>query len=206
MIKAFAQRIAVTMGVHLQVDRDRVEIFTYGLEIILGTFVQLTLLLLLSITMDTFITTMICLIAFASLRYFGGGVHLRTYYGCLTVGVALLLGLGKLATKVVSLEVLTITSVLVLLLGVYTIFNWAPADTEKKQIKDISTRFRQRKKAFFVLTVWSIVTFVFIKYKLTAFAFAVILGLFSSTFLITPLGYRTVHAFDNILNTTGRRC
>ncbi|KJS17015.1 MAG: hypothetical protein VR69_06865 [Peptococcaceae bacterium BRH_c4b] len=197
------------MGAQLQVDRDKVEIFAYGLEIILGALLQLTILLLLSLFMDTFITTMICLIAFASLRYFGGGVHLNTYSGCLIVGVSLLLGLGKLATIDVSLEALTVISVLALLMGTYTIFRWAPAGTEKKQIKDETTRLRQRKKALLVITVWSIITVVLIKQKLNANAFAAVLGAFGSFILITPLGYKAFKAFDNILNIIWkgvRRC
>ena len=196
----------MTMGTQLQVDRDRVEIFTYGLEIILGTFVQLTLLLLLSIIMDTFITTTICLIAFASLRCFGGGVHLNTYYGCLAAGVSLLLGMGKLATMDVNPGVLKVTSVFALLLGVYIIFKWAPAGTEKKQIKDESIRLRQRKKALFVLTVWFVITLVLIKQELTPTAFAAALGTIGSLFFITPWGYGAVKALNNILNIYLRRC
>lgn len=201
MIKAFARRIAAAMGAQLQVERDRVEIFAYGLEIILGTVIQLTLLLLLSLVMGTFITTITCLTAFASLRYFGGGTHLSTYYGCLIAGVSLLLGLGKLATVQVSLESFSIIALLVLLTGVYTIFKWVPAGTEKKQIKDESTKLRQRKKALFVITVWSVITVVLIKQELTYNAFAAVLGVLGSIFLITPWGYRAVKVLDNILNT-----
>ena len=206
MIKVFARRIAVTMGTQLQADRDRVEIFAYGLEIIIGTFVQLTLLLLSSIIMDTFITTMICLTAFASLRYFGGGVHLSTYYRCSAIGVSLLLGLGKLAAIDLSFKPLIVISLSALLLGTYTISRWAPAGTEKKQIKDELIRLRQRKKAFLVLTVWSVITTVLIKQELNADAFAAVLGVFGSLFLITPWGYRAVKALDNILNIIVRGC
>ena len=206
MIKALARRIAVTMGAQLQVDRDRVEIFAYGLEIIFGTLVQLTLLLLLSLIMDTFITTLICLIAFASLRYYGGGAHLCTYFGCLTIGVSMLLGLGKLAAIDVSLEALTTISVFSLLLGVYTILKWAPAGTEKKQIRDELTRIRQRKKTLFVLTAWSVVMLVLIKQELTGNAFAAVLGALGSLFLITPWGYRYVEALDNTINNIIRGC
>lgn len=205
MIKVFARRIAATMGAQLQADRERVEVFAYGLEIILGTFVQLTLLILLSIVMDTFITTATCLIAFASLRCFGGGVHLSTYYGCLIVGIFLLLGLGKLATMDVNPGVLTATSVFALLSGVYIIFKWAPGGTEKKQIKDELIRLRQRKKALFVLTVWFVTTLVLIQQELILTAFAAVLGITGSLFLITPWGYVAVKALDNILNTFLRR-
>ena len=200
-MKAFVRRIAVTMGTQLQVERDKIDIFAYGLEIILGTLVQLTLLILLSFIMGAFKTTMVCLVAFASLRYFGGGTHLSTYSGCLIVGIALLLGLGKLAmTLDVSLAVLTGISALTLLTGIYIILQWAPAGTEKKQLKDGAIRLRQRNKALFVLTVWSAVTMVLIQQELTAYAFAAVLGTLGSLFLITPWGYRAVKALDNVQN------
>ena len=198
MIKTLAHKIAVTMGAQLRADRERVEVFAYGLEIILGAFVQLTLLIVLSLTFGAFRTTIICLAAFASLRYFGGGPHLSTYSGCLIIGTALILGLGKMATIDVNLAALTGISALTLLTGVYTILRWAPADTEKKRIKDETVRLRQRNKALFVLAVWSAVMIVLIKQELTADAFAAALGTLGSLFLITPWGYRAVKALDNI--------
>jgi accessory gene regulator B len=206
MMKAFARRIAVTMGTQLQVERDKIDIFAYGLEIILGTLVQLALLILLSFIIGAFKTTMVCLVAFASLRYFGGGTHLSTYSGCLIVGINLLLGLGKLAMTIdVSLAALTGISALTLLTGIYIILRWAPAGTEKKQIKDESIRLRQRNKALFVLTVCSAVTMVLIQQELTAYAFAAVLGTLGSLFLITPWGYRAVKALGNIPNIFLRR-
>ena len=198
MIKAFAHRIAATMGAQLQADRGMVEVFAYGLEIILGAFVQLTLLIVLSLTMGTFKTTMVCLAVFASLRYFGGGTHLSAYSGCLIIGTALILGLGKVAAIDVNLAALTAISALALLTGVYTILRWAPADTEKKRIKDEKVRLRQRNKALFTLAVWSAVMIVLIKQELTAAAFAAALGTIGSLFLITPWGYRAVKALDDI--------
>lgn len=198
MIKALAHRIAVTMGAQLQVDRERIEVFAYGLEIILGAFLQLTLLIVLSLTMGTFKTTIICLAAFASLRYSGGGAHLSAYSGCLIIGTALILGLGKMAAIDVNLAALTAISALALLTGVYTILRWAPADTEKKRIKDETVRLRQRNKALFTLAVWSAVMIVLIKQELTAAAFAAALGILGSLFLITPWGYRAGKALDNI--------
>lgn len=205
-MRSAIERIAITMGARLQVDRDRVEVYAYGLEIILGALVQLTLLILLSLVMDVFITTMVCMIAFASLRYFGGGVHLSTYSGCLTVSVALLLALGKLATIDISFEALTVISILALLMGTFIIIRWVPAGTDKKQIKDEATRLRQRKKALMILITWFVITLLLITQKSTANAFAVALGTLGSLFLITPWGYSAAKALDNILNITWKGC
>lgn len=188
------------MGTQLQVNRDRVEIFAYGLEIILGLLVQLAIILLLSLLMDTLKSTMVCLVAYTSLRYFGGGAHLSTQLGCFVTGVSLILGLGKLATIDVSVEVLTYVSTLALLMGVYNIFRWVPAGTEKKHIKDESIKLRQKKKAFLVLTIWSVITAALIKQELNVYAFAAVLGIHGSLFVVTPWGYRAVKALDNILN------
>ncbi|MCF8023489.1 MAG: accessory gene regulator B family protein, partial [Clostridiales bacterium] len=186
MIKVFAQKIAVTMGAWLQVDRDRIEVFAYGLEIILGIIVQFLILIWLSLILNNFITTMVSLVAFASLRYFGGGVHLSTYYRCLIVGTSLLLALGKLSTIDISLEVLKVFSILAFLIGTFIIFRWVPAGTEKKQIKDKRTRRQQKIKTLFVLIMLFAVTWILIIQKLNAGAFAVVLGLVGSLFLITP--------------------
>ena len=110
------------------------------------------------------------------------------------------MALGKLATISISPDTLTVISVSALLMGTFTIFRWVPAGTEKKQIKDESIRLQQRKKALFVLTVWSVITVVLLKQESTANTLAVVLGAFGSFFLITPLGYKAAKAFDNILN------
>jgi len=204
MINKFAHKIAVTMGAQLQVDRDKVDVFAYGLEIILGALVQLTLLIWLSLIMDVFTTTMICMVAFASLRCFGGGIHLSTYSGCLIVGITMLLALGKLATIAVGIETLVVISIATLLMGIFTTFKWVPAGTAKKQIKDRTIRLRQRKKTFLTLIVWSIIILLLITQQSTAHAFAAVLGAFSSLFLITPWGYGAVQALENILKLPER--
>lgn len=206
MIKVLAQKIAVIMGTRLQVERDRVEVFAYGLEIILGTLLQLLILIWLSLILNTFITTMASLVAFASLRYFGGGVHLSTYYRCLIVGTSLLLALGKLATIDISLAALKIIYLSVFIMGAFITVRWVPAGTEKKQIKDKKTRRQQKIKTLFVLIMLSAVTWIFIIQKLNAGAFAVVLGLAGSLFLITPWGYRAVKALEDIQNIIMRGC
>jgi len=192
------------MGAQLQAERDRIDVFTYGLEIILGALVQLTLLIWLSLIMGVFTTTMICTVAFAALRCYGGGVHLSTYSGCLIVGVTMLLALGKLATIDIGIEVLVIISTATLLMGIFTTFKWVPAGTAKKQIKDRTIRLRQRKKTFLTLIMWSIITWLLITQQSTAPAFAAVLGAFSSLFLITPWGYGAVQALENILKLPER--
>ncbi|MTI85496.1 MAG: hypothetical protein FH756_16780 [Firmicutes bacterium] len=206
MFKVLARKIAITMGVQLQVNQDRIEIFAYGLELILGTLVQLMLLILLSLIIDTFLTTMICLIAFASLRYFGGGIHLSTYYRCLMVSVALLLALGKLATIDINYEALIVISILVILIGAVIIFKWVPAGTEKKQIKDEITRLRQRKKALLILFIWFFIILFLVIQKMNTNAFAAVLGILGSLLLITPWGYRGVKFLENLLNIILRGC
>ena len=204
MVKVLAQRIAISMGARLQADRDRVEVFAYGLEIILGALVQLILIIWLSLIMNTFITTTLCLIAFASLRFFGGGAHASTYCGCSMVSVPLILALGKLATIDTSHALLMVFSTLTFLTGIFIIFRWAPAGTEKKQVKDEKTRQRQRKKAILILMLWFAATCLLVTQQFNTGALAVVLGTGGSLLLITPWGYRAIKALDNIQNMISR--
>ena len=71
--KDYLRNMAEKLGKQLQCDQDRVEVFAYGLQIILGTGFKLVLILLISLILDTFHTTLICLITYIAFRNFGEG-------------------------------------------------------------------------------------------------------------------------------------
>lgn len=205
-MNTIAKKIAGALGAQLKAERGQIDIFTYGLELLLGTIFQAALLVVLSLLLNIFTTTMVCFLAFASLRFVGGGAHLSSYLSCSLFGVSLLIGLGELATLVIPPALLTFISASTILVGFYVIFKWAPAGTAKKQIKDEAMRLKQKKKALLVLMLWSFCLAILLTLKMTAETFAVALGVLGCLFLITPLGYEAAKSIDNMLNITGRRC
>lgn len=204
MIRTISRNMAEKLGKQLQCDEERVEVFAYGLEIILGTGFKLFSILLISVILNIFCTTLICLLTYIAFRSFGGGVHLSTYSRCLVTGLAIFTIFGKLAAVDMENQLLLFLLITISLLWVYSIIKWVPAGTEKKQVRDANVRLKQKQKTAGVLVLWCMACAVLIRYNLTYYAFASLLGAWVSLFLITPWGYRAVKALDNILDTLGK--
>lgn len=200
MINKISRNLASLMGTKLQSNKDEIDIFTYGLEIIIGSTLKLILIIVTSYILGIIKPTIVYLINFILFRKFGGGVYLNTYKRCLFVGLIIILGLGKLSTINISIYLLEILSFIVVMLGIFTIKTYVPAGTEKKKITDNKNRVKQKKKTILVLIIWILVVFVLIKARLLISTFACILGALSSFFFMTPQGYFVMHTFDNILN------
>ncbi len=204
MIRTISMNIAEKLGKRLRCDQERVEVFAYGLQIIMGTGFKLVLILLISLILDTFHTTLICLITYIAFRNFGGGVHLSTYSKCLVTGLVIFTVLGKLAAHGMETGTLLLLLIVTSLLWIYAITKWVPAGTEKKQVKDRRVRLKQKKKTGWVLMLWVIACMASISYRLTYYVFAYLLGALAALFLITPWGYRVANALDNILDNLGK--
>jgi len=204
MIRTVSRNMAEKLGKQLQCDEERVEVFAYGLQIILGTGFKLVLILLISLILDTFHTTLVCLITYIAFRNFGGGVHLTTYSRCLVTGLAVFAVLGKLAVHDMKTNILSLLLIATSLLWIYAITKWVPAGTEKKQVTDRYIRLKQKQKTGWVLMLWVIACTASISYRLTQHAFASLLGAFEALFLISPWGYSTAKALDNLLDNLGK--
>lgn len=200
MVRQASERLACLLGEELNADSDRIDVLRYGLEIILGGIVKLLLTTLFSYVLGIFKTTMIFIIIYIPFRHFGGGVHLSTYYRCLTVGLTMFLLLGKLATLQVGSKFILWAIIIVFLLGVYILTKWVPARTDKKAIASKGERLSQKRKTFTILTLISIANIILVKFNFINYAFASTLGISLSLFFITPLGYRVMHALDDIIN------
>jgi len=80
---------------------------------------------------------MICIVSYIPIRHFGGGVHLNTYYRCLTVGTIMFILLGKLSISNTNTIYLTIATIIIYCLGIYIISTWVPARTEQKSLNPV---------------------------------------------------------------------
>ena len=199
-MQKLSKALARFLGYKLQADQDQIEIFAYSLEVLLGTVFEICLIIFLAFLLNIPGTTSICLLVFSSMRFLGGGVHCNTYFKCLVTGSLLLLSLGKLATLPLSQSVLSSIWLLALLLGIYAVSQWIPAGTAKKVIRDEAVRLRQKRKFSFLLGIWLVVAGLLIHYQLGNYALAVVLGILSSLFFVSPMGYQTINNLDNFID------
>src|SRR5690554_3834037 len=97
MLKTISIHLANSLGRQLQSTPQEVEVFAYGLQVLLGSFVKLLVILGTAYILDTLHVTVFFLISFILLRRYGGGVHFSTYGRCLGFGLILSVFFGKLA-------------------------------------------------------------------------------------------------------------
>jgi len=204
MINSICRRIAEVLGKKLESDSDQITIFTYSLEILLGTMIKIALILILAIIFGILKTALIFLFTFSLFRWLGGGIHLSTYLKCLIAGLFLVLGMGYVATLQIGVLYLIALYLLSILITVYVIIYWVPAGTGKKHIKDIKKRVKQKKETLVALIIWSILVFLCLCNNLYSYALAGILGSLCSSFFMMPMGYQFIGSLDNLLITNGK--
>lgn len=200
MIKRLSLIMAEAIGKQHSANNEQIEVYAYGLEIVIGSAVKIVLLFFISFLINSLYTTILCTLTFVGIRFFGGGVHLSTYLRCLVGSVMILIILGKAATYPMEMQLFLYVSLMVIIVGIYSIIRWVPAGTEKKVITDKELRLKQKLKTmiffFFCLAVALICRF----YGFYSFAASIKYGLAAAIFLITPLGYLIVKRIDGLLD------
>ncbi|MDD2587043.1 MAG: accessory gene regulator B family protein [Syntrophomonadaceae bacterium] len=204
MITVLSRHLAVKLGSKLAVSENSIDIYSYGLEIVLGTALQFIGIAFLAYILKMFWTTIIFLFTFCFFRWLGGGVHLSTFIRCSVFSLILSLSMGRVALVECSMLDLVGMLILIVLIAVYACIAWVPAGTEKKMIKDEKLRIKQKKEMFLFLVLWIIVVSLCIRYS-SSYVLASILGLAWSCFMIMPCGYRFMGVIDNIFKTIKRR-
>lgn len=203
MITAISNNIAAYLGNKLNSSQDNIDVYAYGLQIILGAIIKVVGIVGLAWILNTLNTTLVLFIVFAAFRCFGGGAHLSTYPRCLIFGITVIVGLGFLSQLYLSTITLEILFILSFILAMYTCIKLAPAGTEKKPIKDENIRLQQKRKLLLVIFLWSGTVIYLLRINLNIYALAMILGGLSSQFLITSCGYQLLAIIDKLANTKG---
>lgn len=145
------------------ITKEREEVITYGLQLILGEIPKTLLLFAVSILLGFGWYMLFAYIAIMPYRTVSGGFHLHTHLGCI-IGSSVFYYGTILISKFLSLDSLQkyILAGLSFVFGILMISMYAPADTENLPI--ISKKERKLKKilSYIILTI-TLVAAIFIK-------------------------------------------
>lgn len=64
-----------------------IEVMEYALSIVINTVIIVSMSLMIGFISDEFIETAITLFSFALLRFFSGGIHLKSSFGCIATSI-----------------------------------------------------------------------------------------------------------------------
>lgn len=169
------------------IDDEKAEIITYGIELIIGEIPKIFLLFVLSFILGIGWYTVFAYVALIPYRASSGGFHLKTHVGCIIGSSVFYYGIVYLSKFIIlNLVQKYIIIGIALVFGVIMVSLYAPADTENIPI--ISKKERKRKKILSYITlVLTLIVSIFIKDSIISNI--LIFGVIVQSFMISRLAY-----------------
>lgn len=169
------------------IDDEKAEIITYGIELIIGEIPKIFLLFVLSFILGIGCYTVFAYVALIPYRASSGGFHLKTHIGCIVGSSVFYYGIVYLS-KFITLNMFQKYMLIgvALIFGIIMVSLYAPADTENIPI--ISKKERKRKKILSYITlVLTLTASAFIKDNVISNI--LIFGVIVQSFMISRLAY-----------------
>ena len=169
------------------IDDEKAEIITYGIELIIGEIPKIFLLFVLSFILGIGWYTVFAYVALIPYRASSGGFHLKTHIGCIIGSSVFYYGIVYLSKFIIlNLVQKYIIIGIALVFGVIMVSLYAPAD--KENIPIISKKERKRKKILSYTTlVLTLIVSIFIKDSIISNI--LIFGVIVQSFMISRLAY-----------------
>ncbi|MCR2045568.1 accessory gene regulator ArgB-like protein [Anaerosalibacter massiliensis] len=202
MTNKISKKLALSLGNNLNGTNEDIEIWAYGLELLLNGIIKFAFIVSLAAIFGIFKATILSLITFAIFRHFGGGVHFSTYLRCLTSGIIIFLILGKISCFNIVISNYKFLFYITLFLGILTIAKWIPGDTKIKPMKNKEDRRKQKLKTTVVLIIWITIVQYLNRLNNIQYILPIVLGAFTSFTFITPFGYWIINSIDKYLDKT----
>lgn len=132
-------------------DEDKEEIYIYGLELIISTFLGLSSILLISCLLSCFTSGLIFISVFVPLRLFTGGYHAENYGKCFRISnISYLL---ILYVRDITLEILPMWIWPFLLIGMCCfIIKNAPIVNSAQPINEIKQKRNKKMTKYILIT------------------------------------------------------
>lgn len=134
MFYSIAFHFANNITGHCHIDPDQRDIYVYGSELFLSTFLGVLSIILISGLSGHFFSGFIFLLIFISIRLFSGGFHASTYLRCF-----ILSNLSYFVAFLISCLLLKVPSVcgfLLLALSDFVIFAFSPIRNDKHPLSE----------------------------------------------------------------------
>ena len=142
-------------------ERQTVEIYEYGLELILADLINFVVILLISSMLQGVGSGILYLMCFVSVRIFSGGFHARTHFRCGIAMVLFYLLFVLVCRGIISAgaEVLIVGT----MIAYIPLLKWVPVRNENRPLND-SKRRKNRYRAIVSYIAWTITAALFVSF------------------------------------------
>lgn len=152
MIEKISKKITNHLTQKNVIKSETAEMYRYGIELVISTFIGIVLILLCGLVFDMFWMTVLYYAIFFTIRRFAGGYHANTYMGCkvvLVISTIVILAITKSLAFLKSYSL--IMHILLLIFAISTLIQLSPIDSENKPLDT-----KQEKRCKLIVSVLSI--------------------------------------------------
>lgn len=191
-INKWSYRLAKNLSSALGETHQKRAVYYYGFQIIIGAIVKGILMSIVAIALGTLTQTVIVLTSFGLLRVVAGGYHMSSYNKCIAASIALFATAGLIAKYTYMYWTQEMFIVFILLTfsgGMLCLLKWAPRENPNRPITQQQEIRKLKFSSVVIFFILILVSSVLFFQNTKQIAFACLLGVILSLFIITPLGY-----------------
>lgn len=199
-------KIVSIYNTHLNLNKSEKDILKYGITITISTITGYIGSLVLAYLLGNFFSVLILILSMTLYRGLSGGAHLSTMIRC-TIFSSILINVICIISQYIlglnfDITIYFIIEFAILLYSIWSLYNYAPADTHEKPIKKIGKREKLKKLSFVYIIVWYYfdICWLYMKNSVNEILFHISMGILWQTFSITPLGYKFLRGINKIFS------
>lgn len=142
-------RFFVSQGI---VKSEYEEIYAYGMEILLSTVINGSIILVIAILSDTVLQSLVFFTAFILMRRSAGGYHAKTHIGCMMILVVVHLTFVML-NRILPSEVIPILSYLTIAYSCISVYLFSPVEHSNKPLNSNDRQKLRIKSLIYILSI-----------------------------------------------------
>ena len=156
MLSLLSKRISLFLCGNHVIEKEEIEIYQYGFEIILSSLIGFILSIAVGCCLGMFFYALLYYGIFVILRLFTGGFHANTYLSCNLVFLLVslsTLGISKIMmyTNIYSI----VAHMIIIFISAAVVIKFAPIENENKPL-NFEKRIRNQKISRFLIIILSI--------------------------------------------------
>ena len=155
MIHRISKRIANFLLFNNVINKEEIDVYIYGYEMILSSLIDFMIVLITSILFNEFIYMTSFFVMFVSTRLYTGGYHADTFLYCLLVFITLCLIMVGLSEIALNLSIVIPS----LIMFIVTVYHLSPVENKNKIISK-EAKIKYRNISVILSIIWSITAII----------------------------------------------
>jgi accessory gene regulator B len=209
-MERLSSNIATKIAEELKLSEDQKEVIAYGTFALIQTIVSIIIFIIFGSIFNVLVEVLIISFTTSILRKYSGGIHASSPGICTTIGTVICIAQGWLVKFVLGpwldYKFSIIIGIIIFSWSYYMIYRLAPVDSPAKPIKTEKKRQRMKKRCYFLLGIYLVITainmflfYITMNINYIIYSSGIYVGIVWQVFTLTKLGYLTLGIVDTFL-------